>query len=235
MFADVHSHLLSNIDDGAKNEKETAHLLKKMSSQGVTHLALTPHYYPFQMSLEDFLKKREDSYKALLSLEEAKEFTFSLGAEVYLTDGVFNNEDLSSLCYEGTSFMLTEIKQAASFTESLRYLLLRLTQDYSITPVLAHIDRYPFLFRNTRLLIRLREMGCMFQINLDAFENFFSRERALHLFNLGLLDFLGEDIHCPGKSREKRKKLLSYLQKRRPEMMKIFCDNAEQLLFLKEK
>ena len=231
MFADIHSHLLPGIDDGAGSLKESAKILKQLRSCGLTHLALTPHYYPYRKSLSDFLRDRDLAYEKLSRLPEAKKFTFSLAAEVYLSEILLNNEDLTPLCYQGTRFMLTELKEAQSFTQSLRFLLLRLTQDYEIRPILAHIDRYPFLFRDTQLLYRLRDLGCLFQVNLEVFDRLFKRERALRLYDLGLVDFIGEDVHQKAQTPEKKKKVLAFLEKRRPGMVKKLCQNAEQTLF----
>lgn len=235
MFADIHSHLLPRIDDGASASRESAKLLREMKSCGVTHLALTPHYYPYQKALADFLEERKIAYEKILKLPEANGFTFSLAAEVYLGEVLFNNEDLKDLCYAGTRFMLTELKDADSFTDSMRRSLLRLNEDYAITPILAHIDRYPFLLKDTALLIELRKMGCLFQVNFDVFSSFFKRKRALRLYDLGLLDFIGEDVHHGLMPLEKKQKILSHLEKKRPGMVKKLCENAERALFLKEE
>lgn len=231
MFADIHSHLLPGIDDGASALRESAKLLREIRSRGVTHLGLTPHFYPYQKSLEAFLEQRRISFEKLFKLEEAKGFRFSLAAEVYLTEVLFNNEDLTPLCYEGTNFMLVELKDADSFSDSMRRTLRRLTQDHAIVPILAHIDRYPFLFQNTNLLIELRKMGCLFQVNFEVFSHFFKRHRAIRLYDLGLLDFIGEDIHHRIMPLEKKEKILSILKKRRPEMVKELCENAARALF----
>ena len=41
---DIHSHICYGIDDGSKSIEESIELLKKLSSEGVTDLFLTPHY-----------------------------------------------------------------------------------------------------------------------------------------------------------------------------------------------
>ena len=102
--------------------------------------------------------------------------------------------------------MLTELEYNSYFTDAAKYRLLRLVEDFNVTPVLAHINRYPFLWKDARLLEKLKGMGCRFQVNLSALQGYFSRRRAVRLYELGLLDFLGEDVHrstCPCKEKEK--------------------------------
>lgn len=231
MFADIHSHVLCGIDDGARDLQESRQLLGELNSVGVTHIALTPHYYPYRRSIASFREQREEAYQALLTLPEAKRFTFSLGAEVYLTETLFNNADLASLCYEGTNFMLTELEYSDYFTASARLRLLRLTEDYGIVPVLAHIDRYPFLWKDSERLLWLRGIGCLFQVNLSALTGVFSRQRALRLWDQGKIDFFGEDVHHSVISGKMRKKMTAFLEKKRPNLTRKASERAAELLF----
>ena len=41
---DIHAHILPLIDDGARSEIESLHLLKQAKDSGVTAIILTPHY-----------------------------------------------------------------------------------------------------------------------------------------------------------------------------------------------
>ncbi len=219
MFADVHSHVLFGMDDGAKDPQEARELLSRLHRNGVTHLALTPHYYPYKRSLSSFLEKRACAMEAFSLLPEAALFTFALGAEVYLSETLLNNSDLTPLCFSGTRFMLVEPEYAQAYSESLRFRLLRLTQDFGIRPILAHIDRYPFLWKNQRNLEEILEMGCLFQVNLSALIPYFSSRRAVRLYDKGLIHFLGEDVHHQVLSSRAREKAFLKIEKRSPGML----------------
>ena len=41
---DIHSHLIPNVDDGAKTPQETIELIKEAEKVGITDIILTPHY-----------------------------------------------------------------------------------------------------------------------------------------------------------------------------------------------
>lgn len=195
MFADVHSHVLFGIDDGARNIEDAERILRGMHQSGITHLALTPHYYPYKESIDSFSARRARAFQAVMELPEAEQFVFSLGAEVYLSETLLNNPTLAPLCYEGTRYMLTELEYNSYFTDATKHRLLRLIEDFNVIPILAHINRYPFLWKDAYLLEQLKKTGCCFQVNISALQGCFSRRRAIRLYELGLVDFLGEDAH----------------------------------------
>ena len=41
---DLHSHILMEIDDGARSLDESIEILKKAQKEGITEIVLTPHY-----------------------------------------------------------------------------------------------------------------------------------------------------------------------------------------------
>ncbi len=208
MQTDIHSHILCGIDDGAYKPAITQKALADLSREGVSFLGLTPHYYPSRKPMSHFLAQRKRAYEALLELPEAKKFRFALGAEVYFTETLFNYDDLLPLCYEGTRLMLTELEYGDLYTATTRRRLTRLVEDYRITPVLAHIDRYSYLLRDPTILTELRDIGCLFQVNLLSFSKFFTRRRLLRLARMNLWDFFGEDIHTAALTGEQRDRLL---------------------------
>ena len=172
-------------------------ILKGLKEAGVKRLALTPHFYPAKNSISHFLRSRAEAFEVLLALPEAKEFSFLLGAEVYLTETLFNSSDLSALCYEGTDRILVEPAERDGFTAALRDRLERIVSSYSLTPVIAHIDRFPYLFRSRKNLAELREMGCLFQMNASSLFSFGTSFTCRRLLKGGWVDFLGNDLHRP--------------------------------------
>ncbi len=232
MQTDIHSHILCGIDDGAHKPEVTRSALAALSREGVTHLALTPHYYPSRKPMHRFLARREDSYRALLKMPEAKQFHLSLGAEVYFTEPLFNYDDLKPLCYTGTNLMLTELEYGDLYTSSTRRRLTRLVEDYGITPVLAHIDRYSFLTRDPEILLELRDVGCLFQTNLVSWSKFFLRGRLARLARMGLVDFFGEDVHGEVICGKDRKDLLCRIRQKAPDLIPLANERAKKKIFL---
>ena len=62
----MHSHILPDFDDGAKNVEVALELIEHLKKQGVRNICLTPHFYTNEMSLEDYLKERQEKFEAFL-------------------------------------------------------------------------------------------------------------------------------------------------------------------------
>ena len=66
MILDAHTHILPNIDDGAASPDE-ALLMMHAASKDCDAVFLTPHFYPHERSLEDFLHKRTRAAQVIIS------------------------------------------------------------------------------------------------------------------------------------------------------------------------
>lgn len=191
---DFHSHILPCVDDGAATVEESVSMLCTLKRAGFDTVILSPHFYSNKESAADFLKRRDGAFALLIKATEGKDVPKLLtGAEVYLTELLFNNDDLTALTQGGSGHMLTELPYDRRFTEEMRANLERLVYNCGITPVLAHIDRYPFL-TDIRLLTELFELGCLAQVNLDAFSGK-RRRKIKKLVKRGMPFALGSDAH----------------------------------------
>lgn len=216
MKADIHSHLLPGIDDGARHVSESEPVLRRLREDGLEYLAFTPHFYPAHDSIDRFLSRRKASADRLSEAPVYGSFTVTFGAEVYLTEALFNHDGVSRLCYEGTRFILTELEYGVPFSKGMERKLERLINDLSLVPVLAHIERFPFLLSQPELVAYLREMGCLCQMNLQDFGSVFTRRKMMRLVTEGMVDYLGEDIHREVLSADRKKKILSELDRAEP-------------------
>ncbi len=215
---DFHTHILPAIDDGAKTVEDSLRLINFVSSLNVSQIVLSPHYYPTQESVEEFIEKRNKSCQILADAlakkqqnEEKKLPTFHLGCEVYLEPIIFNNEDLTPLTLNTSgNFMLTELFYESEFTHSTETMIRQLFYSYNIVPILAHIDRYPFLLKEKNLY-KLLEMGCVAQINVSSLSNFFIRKKLIKYIEKGYIGAFGTDIHSTNNI-QKMKKGISYLK-----------------------
>lgn len=232
MIADIHSHLLVGIDDGSRQIDFSASALARLSALGFDRLAFTPHFYPSRTSLDKFLEKRYNAFNQIKALPEAKKFRFSLGAELYLTDLAFNLESMDELCYTGTKFLLTELEYLDSYSSSVEEKLFRLMTNYGVTPVLAHIERYPWLISNRALLLRLRNMGCKMQINLSGIENLFLRRKIFRAIDFGFVDFIGNDLHRSMPAESAFLEIFHRLEKKFGSGFLAFtAENSDQMIF----
>ena len=97
---DMHSHILPAFDDGAKTIEDSLALIDCLKKQGVSNICLTPHYYTNERSFEDFLTKRQQAFEKFRPYIP-QDVNIVLGAEVYVTDYLFNNDDLTGITIQG--------------------------------------------------------------------------------------------------------------------------------------
>lgn len=194
MKIDFHTHILPELDDGASSLELSLEMLDRLRVQQVDKVVLTPHYYSHRESITEFLEKRQQSFSKLVPSFSADMPKIYLGAEVYFSDYLFNNKNLADLCIADTRVMLLELPYNKTVDDRMIDKIDRLIGDYGITPVIAHIERYPSLIRSRRLLDRLLMMGCVLQVNVSSFSRF-GKHRLLRLLEKGYIGALGTDAH----------------------------------------
>ncbi|MEG0020359.1 MAG: CpsB/CapC family capsule biosynthesis tyrosine phosphatase, partial [Oscillospiraceae bacterium] len=104
---DLHCHILPGVDDGARNPLDSLQLLELQKQQGIDGVVFTPHFNIDNISLEEFLSRRQNSLDNLLNAAKTKETElprYKCAAEVYLTPKLLEC-DLKSLCIENTDYM----------------------------------------------------------------------------------------------------------------------------------
>lgn len=200
---DFHTHILPGIDDGAKTPENSLNLLNTISALGTSEVFLSPHFYPGDESLDSFVARRNEACKILASFlesvnpesEKNKFPKLHVSSEVYLESILFNYDDLTPLTMDmGGKFMLTELLYEDNLTTSTQTMLRQLIYSRNIVPVLAHIDRYPFLMKEKNLY-SLLEMGCVAQMNLSSMSDFFKRKKLTKYLEKGYIGVIGSDIH----------------------------------------
>ncbi len=193
--ADLHTHILPNIDDGASSVEEAVELVLSEKSQGVTDIVFTPHFSMDDSSVISFIKRREESF-ALLQEAISADYpdigiNFHLGAEVKYNPHLLDIE-IEDLCIGNTSYLLLEPTTNSSFnlTETIVKMVAR-----GITPILAHVERYHYLVNNERFLRHLSEAGAIFQLTAKAFITKNNQKAAKKLLKLGYADVIASDAH----------------------------------------
>ncbi len=194
---DMHSHILPDFDDGAKDVETALELIDLLRKQGVRNICLTPHYYTDEISYEKYLEKRQ------IAFEKFKPFIPSdinivLGSEVYVTDYLFNNDDISGITYGKSRYILTEFPYNITLSDQNLKQFYMLTQNYGLHPVIPHVERYNYLISHPETIEQLQEIGVIIQTNISRYANnvsAFKRRKLLKYISQGLIDILGSDAH----------------------------------------
>ncbi len=190
---DWHTHILPCVDDGSKSIKESLAMLKLLRKQGIRTVIATPHFYADASSVDDFLKKREESYRALNSRLLPNLPEIIPGAEVCYYPGISNLSGLERLCIRGTNLLLIEMPMA-TWTQHTVNEVMELACSREFTVILAHVDRY-IRFGNYEIIKKMSEAGILMQMNAGFLDGFFNRQKAFRLLGSGIVRFIGTDCH----------------------------------------
>jgi len=230
-IVDIHSHILPNIDDGAKDLETSILLLQKMKEQGITHVVATPHFIAQENSLESFLEDRKSSKNILFDAIKDKDLPkVFLGAEVYYFKGISSSKSIKDLAIEGTNYILIELPDS-TLTKSVFDDIKDINQNMGLVPIFAHIERY-YGDKGFKLLLKfIEENECYAQVNAQPFLSFSSRRIVKKLINKGYISFVATDTHSPEKRPPVLKDALEKLKEINPEQhseilhsMNAFCE-----------
>jgi tyrosine-protein phosphatase YwqE len=96
----------------------------------------------------------------------------------------------------GDKLVLVEFSMAhPSF--SLKNILFDM-QMMGYQPVIAHPERYSYLKEYKRFYDELKDIGCLFQLNLLSLTNYYGKspqDLAQYLIRKGYYDLIGSDLH----------------------------------------
>jgi tyrosine-protein phosphatase YwqE len=194
---DIHSHILPGIDDGARDMRSSLELIRGMSALGYKKLIATPHvmWDMYQNTSAIILDKlasvKEEVRKEGIPVE------IEAAAEYFLDDHVVQLvKSNTALLTLGNRMVLVEFSLAHASLE-LKDILFEL-QMQSYVPVIAHPERYIYFDRAREFYDELKDMGCLFQLNVLSLTGGYGRtvqELAQYLIKKGYYDLAGTDLH----------------------------------------
>lgn len=197
---DIHCHLLPGVDDGPRDARGTVALASLFAEDGVTAVIATPHRL-------NPLFPGSTRERAELAAEVARDaleaagvpLRFEVGAEVVLTSRVVEEvmADPSLLMGCGRYVLLEIPAYGLSFQPHLADVTFRLRTE-GVTPILAHVERYPEFRDEPARLEDLRARGALVQVTGPALLGRYGSDdqRAAKLFlKKGLVDVLASDAH----------------------------------------
>ena len=192
---DFHSHVLAGIDDGATDVETSIKMLEESKRQGVKTVVCTSHYYGKKRGPKHFLKKRAAVVSSLLP-HVPEGIELRQGAEVYFAEDIVTDfDELALLCIEGTKYIMFELPFTPKFNERLFEKIEEFIVETDCIPLIAHVDRYVAVYRKPAILTRLAEIGCLFQVNAEAFFRKGAQDLAFAMLKKGMVHAIGTDMH----------------------------------------
>jgi tyrosine-protein phosphatase YwqE len=196
-FVDIHSHLLPGIDDGAKDLEDSIALIEKMSSYGIKNFITTPHVlgdvYPnTTVTIKQKLKEVQEE----LIKRNITDISISAAAEYMLDEQFSNRLEQDDLLPLKDKYILVEMSYFSPPINLFDILFQMQLKGYK--PVLAHPERYNTYHTNYRMYQKLKNAGCLFQLNLLSLTEHYGKgvqKTAEKLLKDNLYDFVGTDAH----------------------------------------
>ena len=193
---DLHSHLIPGIDDGSQSMDESLSLLKGMEALGYEKVITTPHI--MADAYRNTPKIITDGLKSLRKAARKEGLTIKIeaAAEYYLDDGFDDLLQKSKILTAKGGYLLFETSYFAKPMQLEETIFAITSSGYK--PLMAHPERYRYVKDSRKEYSRFKELGVLFQVNLNSFTGHYGRDakqKADFLSKEGMIDFLGSDVH----------------------------------------
>ncbi|RIK45864.1 MAG: protein-tyrosine-phosphatase [Chloroflexi bacterium] len=197
-LADLHTHVVPRLDDGASTDEMALRMLRAAEADGTTTVVATPHSHHARAA--DILRGvellREQAAAAGVRVDVLP------GSEARITSRLveqYANGELVTL--NGTTWVLIELYLGDEWPFELVEKALDRLQAGGLRPVLAHAERYPMVQRAPRLMEAIAARGIPVQLNAGSLfgENgLLAQKAAESLLAKRLAHLIASDAHAAG-------------------------------------
>jgi protein-tyrosine phosphatase len=191
---DIHHHLIYGVDDGAPDIETSLAMAEVAISEGVTHIACTPHSsdsFPYQSQVNaERMAEIQDRLAGRIELVMACDF--HLNAD-NIQDAIRNPGKYS---IDGRGYLLVEFPEMA-IPPQLGDALNRL-KAAGYTNIITHPERNPVIVKHPQMLADWIRMGCVCQVTASALYGRFGNSAqafANEMLDRNWIHFLATDAH----------------------------------------
>ena len=197
---DFHSHLLPKVDDGVQKMEEAIEILSYLKTIGYKKVLTSPHimqegYTNTKKGLEAVFGSFSETYNNILHT--------TLIAEYFIDEAFLELVKNKELLTFGQNHVLIETSMNYDFPIFNEALFKLQTQGYQ--PILAHPERYAFIYDEPNYIDRfeeIKERGVRFQLNLFSLVGLYGQKVqkiAEELIENRMYDYACSDIHKVGQ------------------------------------
>ncbi len=199
-MTDIHTHILTGVDDGASDFGVTAAMLAMAAADGVTEMVATPHAnLQFQ-----FDRPRCQAELSRIRAGCPGVPRLHLGCEMHLTPENLHSalHDPCALTLNGKDCILVELPDV--ITRHAVDPSLRMLVESGLRPIIAHAERNLYIQRHLAYAAQLVASGCFLQITAGSFFGSFggaAQQAAEHFMTHGIAHAVASDAHGIGRRR----------------------------------
>lgn len=200
-MVDIHTHILPFIDDGSDGFEDSLKMLRRSELDGVDILAATPHFNMVYNWLNYAEPELFELFDELKGQAERAHISTSLvlGMEIRAFDGMIELlEKGKLLTLNKTQYVLTEFDEHEP--ERWATGILKKEMAAGFIPVVAHPERYDFVWEQPWLVCDWLDMGCAIQITRGSLTGRYgpeALEAAEYFMEQGWVTCLASDAHKP--------------------------------------
>lgn len=194
---DIHSHIIPNVDDGARSVEETFNILKEAQEAGFTDVILTSHFLLnyYETNAQELIFWKEKLQEVLK--KQGTKINLHSGMEIYITnqmEELLENKKILTLA--NSRYMLIELPLATN-VKYFDYVVYYL-EAKGIKPIIAHPERYKCVQKDPDIVEEYIEKGCLIQCNYGSIVNLYGSEAEKTIKTIlkkNQVHFLGSDVH----------------------------------------
>ncbi len=196
---DIHCHILPSLDDGAGNMSDAVEMADLAASSGIKSIIATPHcnipggyrnYWGLSMEEEIKIFQSEINRRNI-------PLTIYCGQEVFLASGFMELlRQGKFMTLNRSRYILVEFDMRERANVAYRKLEQLISEGY--VPVVAHPERYEFVWEQKESVYRMKDLGALLQVNKGSLKGRFGKKEmntAIEIVETFQADFIASDGH----------------------------------------
>lgn len=193
---DLHSHILTDTDDGASTFEESVALLYEAKKAGFSGIVCTPHY--MQQFYEKDVNYISDKIKELGLDSKRIGIHLYQGNEIYISNDICKLlEDKKVARINDSRYLLIELPLTDTPIKNAIEIIEEIVKNEYI-PIIAHPERYPYIQKNINLAKEFLRKGALLQANFASIDGYYgvqAKKTVIKLLKNKMIQFLGSDAH----------------------------------------
>ncbi|ESU34275.1 hypothetical protein G3A_01925 [Bacillus sp. 17376] len=194
---DIHSHILSGIDDGARTLEDSVALAKAAVQEGIDIIIATPHHKNGRYDNPKETVKDKTEILNLLLQEEGIPLEVLPGQEPAIHGEIIEGLDNGEIqTLNGTQYLFIELPSGhvPRYTEKLLFDI----QLKGLIPIIVHPERNQEIVEKPDLLYQFIKKGALAQLTASSISGKFGKKVksfSEQLIEANLIHFIASDAH----------------------------------------
>lgn len=189
LLIDIHTHIIPNVDDGARSFDQALAMIEKMANDGIATIIATPH---IQKEVTKTSRAEQiEQFELLKTKAQHINVDLILGAEINYLSHIHTNYE--EYCLGSSNYILIEFN--TDIDTNIAEVAYNINRSGFI-PIIAHVERYTYL--KNKDYKKIKDCGALLQVNASSVigeRSRYENKVAKYLIKHELMDFVASDTH----------------------------------------